>query len=135
MMGAAINKAVATAPMRVLRADSTMGTKRTVYEVSRGVEVTLTESKVEAVAERDNAADDSARRKVAAPQRLEQASAARQDEKLSGAVAGALAAPAAPILPLNSITWIERGRRYVLTGRLTTKDLEALKGRLIQTKR
>ena len=135
MMGAAINKAVATAPLRVLRADSTMGTKRTVYEVSRGVEVSLTESKVEAVAERDNAADDSARRKVAAPQRLEQASAARQDEKLSGAVAGALAAPAAPILPLNSITWIERGRRYVLTGRLTTKDLEALKGRLIQTKR
>jgi len=131
-LGAATNKVVATAPLRVVRADSTSSMKRTVYEVARGVEVTLTESPAQ-TAERDNAANDLARQKAAAPQRTE---AAPETQVLSGRAAGAVAAPpAAPMLPLNTISWTDRGKRYTLTGRLTTKDLEGIKARLMQARR
>lgn len=128
--------AAAPTPLRVVRADSTGGTKRTVYEVSRGVEVTLGESPTEAAAERDMAPKDPARQKVAAP---ESAGAAPETNKRENAVsrraAGAvISALSAPALPINSISWTERGRKYLLTGRLTTKDLEALKARLMQMK-
>ncbi len=131
-LGAATNKVVATAPLRVVRADSTSSMKRNVYEVARGVEVTLTESPAQ-TAERDNAANDLARQKAAAPQRTE---AAPETQVLSGRVAGAVAAPpAAPMLPFNTISWTDRGKRYTLTGRLTTKDLEGIKARLMQARR
>ena len=122
-----------SAPLRVVRADSTGGTKRTVYEVSRGVEVTLNESLVEAAAERDMVADDPARQKVAAPQGAAAGVDARQRENavISGRISGAVATPPSVAgSSLNSISWTERGRKYVLTGPLTTKDLEILKTRL-----
>ena len=116
--------------LRVVRSDSTTGTKRTIYEVSKGVEVILSESPVEAVPERD----DVMRQKVAAPQSAAAPADARQRENvLSGRVAGA-AASAATVAP-NTITWTERGRKFVLTGRLATKDLEAIKARLMHMRR
>ena len=116
--------------LRVVRSDSTAGTKRTVYEVSKGVEVILSESPVEPVPERD----DAVRQKAAAPQSAAAPADARQRENaLSGRVAGAAAS--APTVASNTITWTERGRKYVLTGRLATKDLEAIKARLMQMRR
>ncbi|MDP9176450.1 MAG: carboxypeptidase-like regulatory domain-containing protein [Gemmatimonadota bacterium] len=130
---AGMNKTIAAAPLRVVRADSTAATKRTIYEVSKGVEVTLTESPVETVGERNAAA----RQKAAAPQSsaapAAQAETKQRANVLSGRAAGADLS--APTPALNSISWTERGRRFVLTGRLTTKDLEALKARLVQARR
>lgn len=126
----------ATGPLRMVRSDSTSGAKRTVYEVSRGVEVTLTESQAEA--ESDFAAKDVARQNAAAPER---AKAAREAQVQSGRVAGAVAdarpaPPSAPVPPpISSISWIDRGKRYTLTGRLNVKDLEAIKARLMQARR
>jgi len=130
---AAVSATARAAPMRIVRTDSTDSTKRTVYEVSRGVEVTLTESPVETVAERSAAA----RQKPAAPQTPPQPAAQvetkQRPDALSGRAAGAVMS--APTAALNSISWTERGRKFVLTGRLATKDLEALKARLVQTRR
>jgi hypothetical protein len=128
--GAAVSKAVAEAPLRVVRADSTGAVKRITYEVSKGVEVTLTDSPVEARLE-----GDAVRQKVAAPQSAgAQADARPRENVLSGRAAGA-APPAALVVAPNSITWTDRGRKFVLTGRLATKDLEAIKARLIQMRR
>jgi hypothetical protein len=128
--GAAVSKGVAEAPLRVVRVDSTAGVKQTTYEVSKGLEVTLTESPVETVPERD----DAVRHKVAVPQSAAAPVDVRQRENvLSGRVAGA-AASAATVAP-NTITWTDRGRKFVLTGRLATKDLEAVKTRLMQMRR
>lgn len=125
-----MNKTIAAVPLRVVRADSTAGTKRTIYEVSKGIEVTLTESAVETAAERDAAA----RQKAAAPQSSAAPVETKQRENaLSGRAAGAVMS--APTALLNSISWTERGRKFVLTGRLTTKDLEAVKARLVQARR
>ncbi len=127
--GAAVSKAVAGAPLRVVRADSTSGVRRITYEVSKGVEVTLTASPVETVLE-----GDAVRQKVAVPQSAAAPADARQRENvLSGRAAGAVAS-AATVAP-NSITWTERGRKFVLTGRLSTKDLESIKTRLMQMRR
>jgi len=136
-LGASVSRAAGTGPLRVVRADSTGGTKQTVYEVSRGVEVTLSESPLGAVAERDMAANDPARQKVAAPQTAGAAPETNKRENaVSGRVAGGVFTPlSARAIPLNSISWTERGRLYVLSGRLTTKDLEALKPRLVQMRR
>jgi anti-sigma factor RsiW len=126
--------AMADVPLRIVRVDSTNSAKRTVYEISRGLEVTLTESPAQTAEERDNAANDLARQKAAAAQRSE---AARETPQvLSGQATGAMAAPpAAPILPLNTISWTDRGKRYTLTGQLMVKDLEAIKARLMQPRR
>ncbi|HYN82754.1 MAG TPA: zf-HC2 domain-containing protein [Gemmatimonadaceae bacterium] len=130
---AAVSVTAGAAPLRVLRADSTGGIKRTIYEVSKGVEVTLTESPVETVAERNAAG----RQKAAAPQSsappTAQTETKQRQDALSGRAAGAVMS--APTAALNSISWTERGRRFVLTGRLTTKDLEAVKAQLAQARR
>ena len=131
-VGAAVSKGVAGPPLRVVRVDSTAGVKRTTYEISKGVEVTLSESPVETALE-----GDAVRQKVAAPPSAAAPADARQRESvLSGRVAGAAAsaASAATVAP-NTISWTERGRKFVLTGRLATKDLETIKARLMQIRR
>lgn len=90
---------VAAAPLRVQRTDSSASTTRIIYQVSPGVEVTLTESRVDTGVNRAMAVADSAS------------------------------------VPLNTISWTDRGRRYTLTGRLTKTELEILKTRLIAMRR
>ncbi|MEO5579115.1 MAG: zf-HC2 domain-containing protein [Gemmatimonadaceae bacterium] len=120
-------------PLRILRADTVQLVRTTVYEASRGVEVTLTE--------RDPT--DS-----------------RQRSALRGRAAGAAAnTPSAPLaspaaappvvanqattggarsersgLQVNSISWIDpaTGRSYTLSGVLEREQLEALKARIIE---
>lgn len=48
----------------------------------------------------------------------------------AASVASAL--PAVAQLPIRTITWIDNGRRYTLTGRLTEAQLELLKPRVMK---
>jgi hypothetical protein len=125
--------AAGSAPLRIVRADSTGSTKRTVYEVAKGVEVTLTESPVETVAERNATAREKAVVPQSPPPPAAQVETKQRQDALSGRAAGAVMSAPTPVL--NSISWTERGRKFVLTGRLATKDLEALKARLAQARR
>ena len=128
---ASVYATAGSAPLRIVRADSTGSTKRTVYEVAKGVEVTLTESPVETVAERNAAA----REKAAAPQSPPPPAAQVETKQRQDALSGRAAAAVMSVPVLNSISWTERGKKFVLTGRLATKDLEALKARLVQARR
>lgn len=100
--------------LRQLRSDSTGGIRRTVYEYSPGVEVTLVESP-------------------------EIQANARRDERAANAMIVQSAPATAPSVPArqatNTITWTDRGRKYTLSGPLSTKDLEALKAKLMATRR
>jgi hypothetical protein len=109
----AIAGAAAAPAPRVLRADSAGGFRRTVYEYSPNVEVTLTE----AVPEPENAA-----------RRADKAAA-------HTAMPSAPAPPPIPKQMINTISWTDRGRSYTLSGPLTTKELEAFKARLMAMRR
>lgn len=131
-LGAAVIKKTAEAGvLRIVRADSTAAIKRTIYEVSKGVEVVLTE-----VPETSSEGDAAVRQRVAAPQNAPPppAAAGQRETAVSGQVSGATVL-SARTAQLNTISWTERGRKYVLTGPLTTKDLDAVKTRLMQMKR
>jgi predicted anti-sigma-YlaC factor YlaD len=118
--GAATSPAVATAgavkatvqklettPLREISVDSTGSVRRTTYEVSPGVRVTLVESSDELARERDLAANKPMARRAAVT-----------------------AAP--PAVVTNTISWVDRNRHYTLTGPLPTNELEAIKVRLMK---
>lgn len=133
---------VVAASLHVLRTDNPAGTKRTVYQVSPGVEVTLTESPADTGVTRDFVS-----RGMRANEAASQRSAGAEKEKdirtIPGGVAGvaggrisqAVAVADTASVPLNTISWADHGRRYTLSGRLTTKDLEVLKARLMAMRR
>lgn len=143
---------VANLPLREISVDSAKTTRRTVYEISPGVRVTLAESPVDTAKYETGFSALLKRRSADAPQRVADAS----DEKSALDNAGTtevlratvqssgqanakvaqpmMAAPAsAPVI--NTISWMERGRRYVLSGPLTTEQLQALKTRLMLMRR
>jgi anti-sigma factor RsiW len=139
----------ATPPLRVLRVDSLAGTRRTVYEVSPGVEVTLTESPVDAATERNFATRQAAARNLGAALRVGAASPQKTRDSVSEAAAPAAQGPvstttrAAPIamapaatalVPVKAISWVDQSRRYTLSGRLSTQELEAFKTWLMQAR-
>jgi hypothetical protein len=105
-----------TAPLRVLRADSTADTWRVVYQVSPGVEVTLVESAINAV-ERD----------LRANQQLKDKSRAAAPAPM------VMSASAQP--QINTISWSDLTRRYTLSGPLKPSELEAIKERLMKMRR
>lgn len=109
---------VASLSLRVLSVDSATTTRRTVYEISQGVGVTLAESPVDAGKEER---DFSAQLKSSA--------------QASAKVAQSMIAAAAPAPVINTISWTEHGRRYMLSGPLTTDELQALKTRLMLMRR
>jgi anti-sigma factor RsiW len=109
---------VASPSLRVLSVDSATTTRRTVYEISQGVGVTLAESPVNAGKEER---DFSAQLKSSAP--------------ASAKVAQSMIAAAAPAPVINTISWTEHGRRYTLSGPLTIDELQALKTRLMLMRR
>lgn len=116
--GVATTGNVAGPSLRVLSVDSATTTRRTVYEISQGVRVTLAESPVDAGKEER---DFSAQLK----------SSAQANAKVAQSI---MAAPA-PAPVINTISWTERGRRYMLSGPLTTDELQALKTRLMLLRR
>ena len=121
--GIAAGSAAATGsavPLRVVKADSTASSKRVVYQVSPGVEVTLVESPI-SVAEKDLIADEKAKDKSS-----DRAAAAPAPR-----VMRAMAAPP----PINTISWSDQNRRYTLSGPLKPAELEAIKARLMKMRR
>jgi len=121
--GVAAGSAAATGsavPLRVVKVDSTASTRRVVYQVSPGVEVTLVESPI-SVAERDLIADERAKDKSS------DRAAAAQAPRVMSAIA------ASP--PINTISWIDQNRRYTLSGPLKPAELEAIKARLMRMRR
>ncbi len=114
--GAALSDAIVTGvattgnfvglPLHVLSVDSTKATRRTVYEISQGVRVTLAESPVDAGKE--------------------------ETAQASAKVAQSRMAVAAPAPPINTISWTDRGRRYVLSGPVPAETLQVLRKRLMQ---
>jgi hypothetical protein len=116
--------AEATAPvaLRLLRADTVMGSIRTTFAVSPGVEVTLVESPVRNFsAKAASSAPTSARIPAAT------GNAARSTS------ADAVAAPAPPpARVINSISWMQKatGRMATLSGPFSREELEAIRQKL-----
>jgi hypothetical protein len=108
----------AATPLRALKVDSSGTTRRVVYEVSPGVEVTLSES------------PDSTVAKTLSGVTMQKA--AKVDSR---AVPTPMAVSTTMRPPINTISWTDLNRRYTLTGPLTPKELEAIKARLIKTRR
>lgn len=153
----------ATTPLRVLRVDSTTATRRTVYEVSPGIEVTLAESPVDADRLRGVYLRMEGGRAATAPPRLESpprdsavvqvyrggktasdstvgglaGKAARENSPVASdkAAPAATATAAMAATPLNTLSWTDGGRLYTLSGRVATTELEVLKARLMQMRR
>lgn len=138
-----------TAPLRVVRVDSSASTRRTVYEVSQGVEVTLAESPIATVesdfrgARQDKREAANAQISAEPPQEKAAAAAAGRISGVERAPATATAKAVPPAIarvapvpaPLNVISWTDRGRHYTLAGRLTIQQLEVIKSRLMAMRR
>ena len=106
--------AVAPLPLKEVRSDSTAGTRRTFYEVSPGVEVTLTDAPPVR----------------SAPQMRR--SVARE------AVSAAATAPGAALKAesINSISWRDkRGHTMTLSGPVSKEQLESIRRQLPEDKR
>lgn len=116
--------AVSTAPLRQVRVDTRSGSRRTVYQLPTGVEVTLLEAPPAIDEKLFGGIQPQQRRAAETPQRLEAAPAPPPPVAAATAVA-----------PMNTIAWTEGGRKFTLSGRLSTTELEALKKRLMQIRR
>ena len=125
--GVATATYAAAAPLRVLKVDSTATTRRVVYEVSPGVEVTLTESAVDVAAD-EKALDSSVARN---PSGMLQG-AAKADTRPA---LGVMSAAATKRPPIHTISWRDLNRRYTLSGPMTPSELEAIKARLMTARR
>src|SRR5690349_16498029 len=103
----------AAAPLKLVSSDTTQGSVKSVYELTKGVEVSL----VEAPAARRNftAATAKAARERAVP--------------LSAPVAQSVADG------VNTISWTKGDKTYVLSGRVSVSELQAARQRLPEDKR
>jgi hypothetical protein len=109
-------------PLRRVRSDSTRVSNRTVFEVSPGVEVTLTDAPVAAFDSRMKQRVATGTAAAAPVQPPQTASSAQRDE----------AKPA----PINTISWIDkRGHSMTLAGPLPREQLELLRQRLPEDQR
>lgn len=131
--------AVASAAPRVVRSDSTAGTRRTVYEVGAGNTVTLTETSAEGVQfSESDAVVGMAGGAVQPAQRMEKARAVeRRAATTRGTAAAAATAPPPPPMPplvmaINTISWVDPGtrKRLTLSGPFTVEELRAIRARL-----
>jgi hypothetical protein len=126
--------------LRMLKVDSIGSVRRSVYQVSTGVEVTLVESPVNA-AERDEIANRSTGEEKAKDSGVATKllgavaqSAGKADRR--AAQAPAPTAAAVDTRPtINTISWRDLNRRYTLSGPLKPSELEAIKARLMKMRR
>lgn len=109
--------AASTSP-RVVSVDSTTSTRRTIYEISPGVRITLVDSSASTVKEESLLGGQLQGRVANVPQR----SAKAADTKAVSSV-------------VNTISWTESGHRYELSGPLTVEKLQALRRQLTEQKR
>jgi len=128
LRGGVSGAAIAVVPdLKALRTDTVGNSRRTVYEVSPGVQVTLTEIEPAAF-QTTGMAKRSGAREAAAPLRAAPAPAAVS--------AGPASTPVGTKLVI-SITWSDSttARSYVLSGPLTKAELEVIRERLAAQKR
>ena len=124
--GAAGAIATATAPAkvaaspspRVISVDSATATRRTIYEVSPGVRITLVDSPANTAKGEALFGGQLQGRVANVPQR----SAKAADAKAASSV-------------VNTISWAESGHRYELSGPIPVERLQALKRQLVEQKR
>lgn len=141
--GVAAATSASATTLRVVKADTTGTTRRVVYQVSPGVEVTLVEAPVNAAAARELAANkqekDAKVDSVALQGRVAGATV-RSMAKTDRAAAQAQA-PAPMVMstrvspPINTISWSDQNRQYTLSGPLKPTELEAIKARLMKMRR
>ena len=119
--GVATSATVGEAPLRELKSDTTVNIVTTVYEVSPGVHVTLTEITPPASAQRRLNSDDLKKEKAIAS---------------SGTANAAPVAPQ-PVTRIETLSWSNprTGQTYTLSGALTKEQLTALRKRLPAAKR
>jgi anti-sigma factor RsiW len=110
--------------LRMKSVDSTSATRRTVYEISPGVRVTLAES----LADSGGTSEVRGVTEGAVATALR---AAQSDAK----VAQPTTVAAAPAAAINTISWTDRGRRFVLSGPVPVETLQELKKQLMQLRR
>jgi len=128
--------------LRAVRTDTVGTVKRTVYEVSPGIRVTLTETQLPVL--RGSTTANRSKLREAATEAAPTAAAptvqavtpATPAPQASVPTAGAATAPANS-KPVISITWTDpvTGRGYVLSGPLTKDELEAIRRQLPVEKR
>jgi hypothetical protein len=112
-------------PLRVLKIDSTGTTRRVVYQVSPGVEVTLVESPINVAAP-----DSSALAESLSGVTLR---ANAKTDRAAAPVAMPMSLSAQP--QINTVSWSDPNRRYTLSGPLKPSELEAIKSRLMKMRR
>ena len=119
--GVATSATVGEAPLREVRSDTTMNIVTTVYEVSPGVHVTLTEITPPAFAQRQLDSDDLKKERATA----------------SSGTANAVPVVPQPVMRVETISWSNprTGQTYTLSGALTKEQLIALRKRLPAAKR
>jgi hypothetical protein len=108
----------ASPSLHVMSVDTTTAIRRTVYEISPGVRVTLSDSPVDTGKEE---AAFGGQLKGRAAGVLQRSANASDEKAASNAV--------------NTISWTERGHRYELSGPVPVKRLQALKQQLMEQKR
>jgi hypothetical protein len=118
-------------PLRLMRADTTDNSRRTVYEVSPGVAVTLVET-MNGADEKDLAIKQRAKAMTAAKD--SPVSATTSPRAATTVLESPARAPQNMPSTTNTITWRDGKGRYALTGPFTTKQLEEIKARLMKTR-
>ena len=119
--GVAVSAAEGETLLREVKSDTTFNVVTTVYEVSPGVQVTLTEITPPAFAQRRLNADELKKERATAS---------------SGSAAAASVAPKATVR-IETVSWsnARTGQTYTLSGALTREQLTALRKRLPAAKR
>jgi hypothetical protein len=117
----AVANAAVASDLRKVRTDTIQSGSRTTFEVSPGVQVTLTDMNPPAFTARTQQRRAAGAAVVAPP---------------PPAVASAPQRDSAQATPVNTISWIDRrGHMMTLTGRMTTVQLEQLRQRLPKDQR
>ena len=108
---------LAAPQLTLMKADTSKATVRNVYEVAKGVEVTLVETTL--------------------PQRNFSAGAVTGRSAMAPMPVAAPAPPAAKVIeaPVNTITWNRGNTVFTLTGRMSVSELEGIRKRLPEDKR
>ena len=115
------------ATLKIVRADTAQRVRTIVYEVSKGVEVTLTQTEPTSFDQRTALQSSKAGAAVQAPSApLPAPPALATVPRVAGSAVTVMKAP------INSISWADSatGRTYTLTGALARGELEALKMRI-----
>ncbi len=132
--GVATAASESDAALRVVSTDSAGSTKRTVIEVSPGVQVTFTEADASGFA--TASAEANAAKTMASAQRAA-GSVPHAPLPAPPSIIPGIAADLAKKPEVHTITWVDSatGRTYSLSGPLSVEKLEALKPRLVKLKR